>query len=82
MKQVRQSAPALTGMVPYDPKYIKTETLLSANESAYPIPDEVRASIQQRIETLDFHRYPDPLANGLRQLIAEWQGVFEGVSRL
>lgn len=75
MKQVRQSAPSLVGMVPYDPKYMKTETLLSANESAYPIPETVRASIQRRIETLDFHRYPDPLANGLRQLIAQWHGV-------
>ena len=75
MKKVRQSAPSLTGMVPYDPKYMKSETLLSANESPYNVPDEVRHAIIKRIGELDFNRYPDPLANTLRALIAQWHDV-------
>ncbi len=75
MKEVRSSAPMLTGMVPYDPKYLKSETLLSANESPYSLPEQVVESIQQRIASFAFNRYPDPLANELRKLIAEWQGV-------
>ena len=75
MNTVRESAPSLTGMVPYDPKYLKKDTLLSANESPYALPEQVRDSILQRVATLDFNRYPDPLANELRKLIAEWHGV-------
>ena len=75
MKEVRDSAPALRAMVPYDPKYMKSETLLSANESPLDMPDEVRDSILERIGALDFNRYPDPLANKLRSAIASWQGV-------
>ncbi len=75
MRTVRESASALTGMVPYDPKYMKSETLLSANESPIDIPDEVRSAILDRIAKLDFNRYPDPLANNLRKLIADWHGV-------
>ena len=41
MREVRRSADALVGMLPYDPKYKKSNTLLSANESPLNVPDEV-----------------------------------------
>lgn len=75
MNEVRPSAPALTGMLPYDPKYKKSNTLLSANESPYNIPEEVMDAVLARVRELDFNRYPDPLANALRVEIAKWQGV-------
>lgn len=75
MKQVRESAPQLQGMEPYDPKYLKADVLISANESPLDIPDEVRAAVAERIGTLAFNRYPDPLANKLRVAIAEHWGL-------
>lgn len=75
MKEVRQSASSLIGMLPYDPKYKRSDTLLSANESPLNLPDEVRDAIIERIGKLEFNRYPDPLANQLRVEIAKWHGV-------
>lgn len=75
MSKVRESAPTLTGMVPYDPKYLKSDTLLSANESPYGLPGEILESVVKRITELNFNRYPDPLANDLRKLIADWHDV-------
>lgn len=75
MERVRSSSPVLTGMLPYDPKYKKSNTLLSANESPYNVPGEVMDAVLERVRTLDFNRYPDPLANGLRVEIARWHGV-------
>lgn len=75
MREVRRSADALVGMLPYDPKYKKSNTLLSANESPLNVPDEVLEAVIERMRTLDFNRYPDPLANALRVAIAEWHGL-------
>lgn len=75
MREVRRSADALVGMLPYDPKYKKSNTLLSANESPLNVPDEVLDAVIERVRALDFNRYPDPLANALRVAIAEWHGL-------
>ena len=75
MKQVRQSAPALQGMIPYDPKYMKADVLISANESPLDVPPEVKDAVLARIGKLAFNRYPDPLANSLRRAIAKHWGV-------
>ena len=75
MREVRRSADALVGMLPYDPKYKKSNTLLSANESPFNVPDEVLEAVIERMRMLDFNRYPDPLANALRVAIAEWHGL-------
>lgn len=75
MREVRRSATRLWGLLPYDPKYKKSNTLLSANESPLNVPDEVLEAVIERMRTLDFNRYPDPLANALRVAIAEWHGL-------
>lgn len=77
-RQVRSSSPVLTGMLPYDPKYKKSDVLLSANESPLNVPDEVLDGVLRRVRGLSFNRYPDPMANTLRRLIAEWHGVKAG----
>lgn len=74
MKKVRQSAPALEGMLPYDPKYLKADVLISANESPLDIPAPVREAIAARVADLPFNRYPDPMANRLRTLLAKHWG--------
>ncbi|MGI6032863.1 MAG: histidinol-phosphate transaminase [Coriobacteriales bacterium] len=74
-KSVKGAASQLTGMTPYDPKYLKADVLLSANESPLDVPSEVKDGILSRIKELAFNRYPDPLANNLRVKIAKHWGV-------
>lgn len=75
MKTVRSSQPALDGLIPYDPKYLPAEQLMSANENPNNVPEEVQIEIRKVLRNFPFNRYPDPLANGLRDLIAEANGL-------
>lgn len=75
MKRVRSAAPQLDGMEPYDPKYLPASVLLSANENPHDVPTAVREAALAAVENVAFHRYPDPLANELRDLIAEANGI-------
>lgn len=75
MDTVRASAPQLDGLVPYDPKYLPAEAFLSANENPCDVEASIRAEIVREIERVAFNRYPDPLANDLRDLIAEANGL-------
>lgn len=75
MNQVRPAAPQLEGIEPYDPKYIPAEVMISANENPLDVPFEIRREIERAIRKVPFNRYPDPLANGLRDLIAEANGL-------
>lgn len=71
MKTVRPSSPHIANIEPYDPKSLPCDVFISANESPYNVPEPIRASIVERIAKLDFNRYPDPLANTLRDKIAQ-----------
>ena len=75
MSSLRPAAPSLTGMLAYDPKYLAADVMLSANESPLDVPAGVRDSIAERVACLPFNRYPEPLATGLRQKLAEHWGV-------
>ena len=75
MNRVRAAAPSLAGLTPYDPKYLPAEAFLSANENPRDVDDELRALVAERIARVPFNRYPDPLAGGLRDLIAEANGL-------
>ena len=75
MDTVRAAAPQLAGLVPYDPKYLPAEALLSANESPIDIPPAVREQVRAALARLELNRYPDPLANGLRDAIAAANGL-------
>ena len=65
----------LADIEPYDAKYLPADHILSANESPYNLPDEIRYIIRKRLKRMDYNRYPDPLANELRDLIAEVNGL-------
>ena len=67
--------PRFADVAPYDAKYLPADCLLSANESPYNLPDDIRYEIRKRLKRLDYNRYPDPLANELRDLIAEANGL-------
>lgn len=75
MDRVRPSAPQLAGIVPYDPKYVPAEDYLSANENPHDIDEELRREMERAIRKVDLNRYPDPLANELRDLIAHANGL-------
>lgn len=78
MDRVRKPAPQLEGLVPYDPKYLPAEAVLSANENPADVPAEVRAKVRAALADVALNRYPDPLANGLRDAIASANGVERG----
>ena len=75
MKTVRKSCTNLDGLMPYDPKYLAASAYLSANENPNDMPEEIRREVDKKIRSLTFNRYPDPLANELRDLIAEGNGL-------
>lgn len=75
MKTVRPSQPALDGLTPYDPKYLPAKQLMSANENPNNVPEDVQIEIRKALKNFPFNRYPDPLANELRDLIAEANGL-------
>lgn len=75
MDRVRAAAPQLAGITPYDPKYLPADAYLSANENPHDVSADLRAQIDEAVRKVAFNRYPDPLANGLRDLIAEANGL-------
>lgn len=75
MNTVRPSAPQLAGLEPYDPKYLPARALLSANENPSDVDEEMRREIRRALKKVSLNRYPDPLANNLRDLIAQANGL-------
>lgn len=75
MDRVRASAPQLQGLTPYDPKYLPADAYLSANENPHDMDEDVRTQIMRAVKKVPFNRYPDSLANELRDMIAEANGL-------
>ena len=75
MNAVRPAAPQLAGLQPYDPKYLPAEIMLSANENSLDVPFEIRREVEREVRRTALNRYPDPLANDLRDMIAEANGL-------
>lgn len=71
---VRAPRAILADVVPYDPKYLPADVMISANENPRPVPAEMQAKIAKAIARVDMNRYPDPLANRLRTMIGEAWG--------
>ena len=67
--------PALAGFTPYDPAFTPCRVNLSANENTHELPAEVRAAIDAALLATPLNRYPDPLANELRDALAERHGT-------
>ena len=75
MRSVCAAAPQLAELTPYDPKYLPASAFLSANENPHDVDDDIRRDIMREVKRLPLNRYPDPLANDLRDLIAEANGL-------
>ena len=70
--------PALAGFEPYDPAFTPCRINLSANENTHPLPASVTEAMRAAAVSCALNRYPDPMANDLRDLLAAWHGVERG----
>ncbi|WP_455136627.1 histidinol-phosphate transaminase [Thermophilibacter sp.] len=66
---------ALRSFEPYDPAFSPCRVNLSANENTHPLPPELRAAIDEALLSTPLNRYPDPMANELRDAIAARHGT-------
>ena len=62
-------------LLPYDPAFIQCDVMLSANENTAGIPERVKKEMLQALTEVEFNRYPDPMANTLRDELALWHNV-------
>jgi histidinol-phosphate aminotransferase len=68
--------PALDQLSAYHPAAAPADAVrLDANESPYPLPDDARAALAERIRALQTQRYPDVRATRLREAVAERYGA-------
>lgn len=66
----------LAGLVPYDARVPKDyKVKLDANESPFDFPPLLREEIYRRLQERSLNRYPDPLAEELREVLARHTGV-------
>ncbi len=75
MDVIDRLRPALRSFEPYDPAFSPCRVNLSANENTHELPEEVRAAIDAALLDTPLNRYPDPMANALRDALAERHGV-------
>ena len=65
----------LVDLEPYDPGACVQEVILSANENPFGVPRALREAMNEAVAQSAFNRYPDPLADALREDIASWHDV-------
>lgn len=64
---------------PYVPEEGGCPVRLDANESGYDLPRELTAKIAGALQSVPFHRYPDPLAEKVCAAFAALHGVDPGL---
>ena len=67
--------PTLVDFEPYDPNFSETKINLSANENTHAMPEQVKSAVADAFFSVELNRYPDPMANELREEIAKWHNV-------
>ena len=67
--------PALAGFEPYDPAFTPCRINLSANENTHELPARLAEAMRAAAVSTPLNRYPDPMANDLRDLLAQRHGV-------
>ncbi len=65
----------LTALKPYDPITGSYSVRLDANESYFDLPNVLKSKIADKLEQIDFNRYPAPLADGAVNAFAGYYGV-------
>jgi histidinol-phosphate aminotransferase len=59
----------------YHSPQVQVAVRLNANESPFPPPEEWLDALAEELRRIEFNRYPDRDATGLRQALAELHGV-------
>lgn len=67
--------PCLRSFEPYDPAFSPCQVNLSANENTHELPDEVTRAVSEALLATPLNRYPDPMANELRDEVAARHGT-------
>ncbi len=67
--------PALRAFEPYDPRFSPVRVNLSANENTHPLPAGLSEAVLEAARATPLNRYPDPMANALRDALAERHGT-------
>ena len=70
--------PSLASFEPYDPAFAPCRVNLSANENTHEMPAEYAGALRVALAATPLNRYPDPMANALRDALAERHGVSRG----
>lgn len=60
---------------PYEPISGTYKIRLDANECPVNYPDFIKEEIKNAIDTIDFNRYPDPLAEKVVTAFADYYGI-------
>ncbi len=69
---VRDDLRSLEG---YHSLQVDVDVRLNTNESPLPPPESWREELAEEMASIEWHRYPDRAATGLRSAIARWHGV-------
>ena len=72
---IRDDLRALEG---YHSAQVDVDVRLNTNESPFPPPPGWREELAGALAAIEWHRYPDRSAAGLRAAIAAWHGVAPG----
>ncbi len=67
--------PQLRSFEPYDPAFSPCRVNLSANENTHELPEGLRRALSEALVSTPLNRYPDPLANDLRDELARRLGT-------
>lgn len=70
MSVLRRLRPTLGELRAYTPPRTSPPVKLDANESPWPLPEEVRRELAEAMAALPLHRYPDARATRLRDALA------------
>ena len=63
--------PDLSSLDGYHSAQVEVEVRLNTNESPLPPPDGWREALLEAVDAIEFNRYPDRAATGLRQALAD-----------
>jgi histidinol-phosphate aminotransferase len=74
--------PEILGLHAYHVAPAEGMVKLDAMENPYPLPPALRRELAQVLASVDLHRYPDPAAPRLRELIKRKMGVPAGMEVL
>jgi histidinol-phosphate aminotransferase len=78
MDTLRPPREELETLTPYAAKLANAAIDLSANENPEDLPGELLDRIKSHMGEVSFNRYPDPMAEGLRGMIAQANGLEPG----